>query len=164
VYFTLRYNIPIALACALPEARVKEDLKRYNLSQFFDAVVTAEDSGAPEVEFSYSYAAQSISRPAIRCIVVGNSNNSVEAAHELGMKSVIVTGVRPSYDFLGADLVVRNLSQITLFNMKRLFATEEPVAPRSLEELEADPEDEVDDPELDDFDAGGAPPFGFYRR
>jgi hypothetical protein len=77
---------------------------------------------------------------------------------------VIVTGVRPSYDFLGADLVVRNLSQITLFNMKRLFATEEPVAPRSLEELEADPEDEVDDPELDDFDAGGAPPFGFYRR
>ncbi|KAJ9527250.1 hypothetical protein QJQ45_025533 [Haematococcus lacustris] len=147
-----RYNIPIALACSLPGARVREDLKRYNLAQFFDAVVTAEDSGAPEVEYYYSYAAQLIGRPSMRCVVVGESNTSVEAAHELGMKSVIVTGCKPVFDFVSADLVVRNMSQITLFNMKRLFSVENACPPRSLEEEGEEDSSEVDDPELDMFE------------
>ncbi len=125
-----RYQIPVALACALPEQRVSDALKRTNLRDYFDAVVTAEDSGAPEVEYYLSYAAQQIQRPPMRCVVFGESNTSVEAAHELGMKSVVVTGNRPVYDFVGADLVVRNLSQVTLFNLKRLFSTEDLVASR----------------------------------
>jgi hypothetical protein len=43
-------------------------------------------------QFYYSYAAQQIQRPPIRCVVFGESNQSVEAAHELGMKCVVVTG------------------------------------------------------------------------
>jgi len=161
-----RYNIPMALACALPEARVRETLKRINMAQYFDAVVTAEDSGAPEVEFYYSYASQSIQRPPIRCVVVGESNIAVEGAHELGMKCVVVTGNKPVYDFVAADLVVRNLSQLTFFNMKRLFGAEDLVASRLMEEQERGGSGEVDDPELDDFDYApggggmGEPPFG----
>ncbi|KAJ9526834.1 hypothetical protein QJQ45_017786 [Haematococcus lacustris] len=159
-----RYNIPIALACSLPGARVREDLKRYNLAQFFDAVVTAEDSGAPEVEYYYSYAAQLIGRPSMRCVVVGESNTSVEAAHELGMKSVIVTGCKPVFDFVSADLVVRNMSQITLFNMKRLFSVENACPPRSLEEDGEEDSSEVDDPELDMFEPYALPAEGTARR
>lgn len=151
---TLRkYQIPVALSCAMPEARVKEHLKRFNLGDYFDAVVTAEDSGAPEVEFYYSYASQQIQRPPIRCIVFGESNQSVEAAHELGMKCVVVTGNKPVYDFVGADLVARNLSQINFFNLKRLFGAEDLVEPRMPGEDGRSPEDDiVDDPELDDFE------------
>lgn len=85
-----------------------------------------------QVEYYYSYASQLIQRPPIRCVVVGESNTSVEAAHELGMKCVVVTGNRPVYDFVGADLVVRNLSQISFFNLKRLFGAEDPVPSRIL--------------------------------
>jgi beta-phosphoglucomutase-like phosphatase (HAD superfamily) len=72
--------VPIALVCALPEARVHDDLKRFSMRHLFDAVVTAEDSGAPEVEFAYSYASQCLARPAIRCVVVGDSNTSVSTS------------------------------------------------------------------------------------
>lgn len=80
------------------------------------------------MEYYYSFASQRISRPPIRCVVIGESNSTVEAAHELGMKAVVVTGNRPVYDFSGADLVVRDLSQLSLINLKRLFANEDLVA------------------------------------
>lgn len=73
-----RYNIPVALACALPSERLESGLTRTNLAKHFNAVVTAEDSGAQEVEYIYSFASQRIQRPPIRCVVVGESNTSVE--------------------------------------------------------------------------------------
>lgn len=80
---------------------------------------------ARQVELYYLTAAHQLQRPFVRCIVVGDSNRSVEAAHELGMKSVIVTGNQPAWNFSGADLVVRNLSQLSFVNMKKLFGNED---------------------------------------
>jgi len=54
----------------------------------------------------------------------------LQAAHELGMKCIVVTGNKPVYDFSSADLVVRDLSQINMFNLKRLFSEEELVQSR----------------------------------
>lgn len=39
----------MALATAQPERRVKPALDKLNLSNYFDAIVTAEDNGSPEV-------------------------------------------------------------------------------------------------------------------
>lgn len=153
---------------------MRDVLKRINMAHFFDAVITAEDSGAPEVEFYYSYASQALQRPPIRCVVLGSSNTSVEGAHELGMKCVVVTGTKPVYEFGSADLVVRTLSQLTFFNMKRLFGAEDLVASRVLDGevggggsqggSSGYDRGEVDDPELDDFEfspSGSMPPvFG----
>jgi len=91
-----------------------------------------------QVEFYYITAANQLQRPFVRCIVVGDSNRSVEAAHELGMKSVIVTGNQPAWNFSGADLVVRNLSQLSFVNMKKLFGNEDLVEAQF--ELEQQPE------------------------
>lgn len=76
-------------------------------------------------------AAQQIGRPPLRCIVIGASNTSVEAAHELGMKCVVLSGTQPVYNFTSADLVVRDLSQLSFLNLKKLFAIEGLVEPRS---------------------------------
>lgn len=46
------------------------------------------------------------------------------------MKCIVVTGNKPVYDFSSADLVVRDLSQINMFNLKRLFSEEELVQSR----------------------------------
>lgn len=50
----------------------------------FDAVVTGDDvyRGTPDPE-GYLYAAQKIARPPLRCVVIGASNLSIEAAHEV---------------------------------------------------------------------------------
>jgi hypothetical protein len=231
---------PVALATSQPERRVKPAIDRLNLANYFDAVVTAEDNGSPEVskfgmvscafvsgqycswfacfllpaavstprvqyavqhvdchsgcgiacvwslyvtvtlddecyasaivlglfwsittcmvvaalmpchphaslccsmlqvEFYYMCAAQQLQRPFVRCIVVGDSNRSVEAAHELGMKSVIVTGPnQPAWNFSGADLVVRSLSSLSFVNMKSLFGNEDLV--ESQFEMEEEP-------------------------
>lgn len=128
-----RNKIPIALACATPSKTVQRTLSNLGLSQFFSAVITAEDNGSPELENYYVVASQQLQRPFVRCVVIGDSNRSVEAAHELGMKSVVVTCGKPAYNFVGADLVVRNLSQVSFINLKKLFGNEELVEPLPLE-------------------------------
>lgn len=79
------------------------------------------------------YAAQCIQRPPMRCIVIGDSNSTVEAAHELGMKCIVVSGNNPVWDFTAADLVVRDLSQLSFLNLKKLFGEEGLVEPRLAE-------------------------------
>lgn len=130
-------NIPIALACSLPEKTVLELLEKHDLAKFFDVIVTAEDGGATEVEWYFMYSAQRIQRPPMRCIVVGESNVTVEASRELGMKCVVLSGHQPVYHFASADLVVKDLTQLSFFNLKKLFGEESRVLPR-LEESEED--------------------------
>lgn len=132
------YQVPIALATSSPEARVKLSLKELNLGQYFDSVVTAEDSGAPEVEYYYMIGAGNIQRPNVRCVVVGSSNKSVEGARALGMKCVVVAQDKPNWLFSGADLVVRDLSTLTFFDMKKLFGNEDLVDPPMKDEWESD--------------------------
>lgn len=142
-----RYDIPIAVACGLPEKKVNEGLQRHNLAHYFDSVVAAEDSGAPEVEFTLAYAAQQIARPPARCVVIGDSTASVETAHELGMKCIVISGLQPIFNFASADLVVRHLTDLKFVNMKNLFSNEELVS------TEAEPELEMErDPEFDSYD------------
>ena len=64
----------------------------------------------------------------MRCIVVGASNLSTEAAHEAGMQSLSVAGRHPVYELTAADLVVSNLGDVTMMNLKQLFASEKGVA------------------------------------
>jgi phosphoglycolate phosphatase-like HAD superfamily hydrolase len=49
-------QIPVALATAQPERRVKPAIDRLNLANYFDAVVTAEDNGSPEVSMLFCQA------------------------------------------------------------------------------------------------------------
>jgi len=131
-------QIPVALATPLPERRLRPALDRLDLSRTFAAVITAEDNASPELETTYLAAAHQLRRPPLRCVVLGDSNRSVEAAHELGMKSVVVTGGQPAWNFGGADLVVRGLGQLTFVNLKKLFAQEDLVEPHTpWEEIQA---------------------------
>ncbi|MEW5317049.1 MAG: hypothetical protein WDW38_008380 [Sanguina aurantia] len=114
---------------------------------YFDSVIAAEDSGAPEVEFTLAMAAQQIARPPARCVVIGDSNASVETAHELGMKCIVVSGLQPIFNFGSADLVVRHLTDLKFVNMKNLFSNEELVSSEGEPELEMER-----DPEFDSYD------------
>lgn len=47
-------QVPVALATSQPERRVKPAIERLNMTNYFDAVVTAEDNGSPEVRWQLS--------------------------------------------------------------------------------------------------------------
>ena len=70
-------QVPVAVGCSAPEARVRPTLRENDMMGVFDAIVTAEDvhRGRPDPE-CYLYAAQQIQRPPLRCVVVGNSNQA----------------------------------------------------------------------------------------
>ena len=55
---------------------------------------------------------------------------SVEAARECGMACVVVAGRNPLYELTAADLVVRQLQELSLVNLKQLFQLEDRVDPR----------------------------------
>jgi beta-phosphoglucomutase-like phosphatase (HAD superfamily) len=110
------------------------------LESMFEVVVSAEDvyRGRPDPE-GYLYAAQRLDRPPFRCVVVGNSNASVEAAHEVGMKCVVVAGSRPLYEMGAADLVVRSLDEVSFINLKKLF---------DLEQADAVPQSDIEEDDM----------------
>lgn len=47
---------------------------------------------------------------------------------QVGMKCVALAGRQPVYELAAADLVVRDLSQLSFVNLKQLFAAEEYVS------------------------------------
>ena len=118
---------PCALVSSSPESVVYKVLDGLpGLESMYEVVVSAEDvfRGRPDPE-GYLYAAQRLERPPFRCVVIGNSNASVEAAHDVGMKCVVVAGSRPLYELGAADLVVRSLEDVSFMNLKKLFQEEQ---------------------------------------
>lgn len=133
-------GIPMAVGSSLPKDHVDRILQELELAPFFDAVVSGEDvsRGRPDPE-CYWYASQMIERPVGRCIVIGNDNSCIEAAHDAGMKCVTVASRRPLYELSAADLVVRQLNELSIVNLKSLFSQEEGIEPQ----MELEEESEV---------------------
>lgn len=106
-------------------------MQELNLAQYFTATVTADDvlRGCPDPE-AYAYAAQAVGRVPARCVVIGHSNAAIEAAHDAGMKCIaVLSGSKPAYELSSADLVVRQLDELTLLNLKQLFSQEDMESP-----------------------------------
>nr|DAD47385.1 TPA_asm: hypothetical protein HUJ06_017322 [Nelumbo nucifera] len=91
----------------------------------------------------FMYAAQVLNFIPEQCIVFGNSNSTVEAAHDACMKCVVVASKHPLYEFRAAELVVRYLDELSVVNLKNLADIE--LAEFGSGEQEAEMETEGDD-------------------
>jgi hypothetical protein len=78
---------------------------------------------------------------------VGSGNASVEAARDGGLRCIAVAGPgSPVYELAEADLVVHQLDELTVHNLKQLFAVEDRHGGDDPElETEAEEEDEDED-------------------
>ncbi|KAL8256031.1 hypothetical protein R6Q59_031098 [Mikania micrantha] len=139
-----RYNIPMALVSTRSRKNLEEAIGSVGLNGLFNVVVTAEDvyRGKPDPEM-FAYAAQLLQFIPERCIVFGNSNLTIEAAHEARMKCVAVASKHPVYELSAADLVVRWLDELSVVDLKNLADIE-------TSEFEAEPEVEMELEEEDD--------------
>lgn len=145
-----RYNIPMALVSTRPRKILEEAIGAIGINGVFSVVVSCEDvyRGKPDPEM-FMYAAQLLKFIPERCIVFGNSNLSIEAAHDAKMKCVAVASKHPVYELSAADLVVRWLDELSVVDLKNLADIEtsefggEPEVEMELEEGNVKPASRV---------------------
>ncbi|XP_024031266.1 5-amino-6-(5-phospho-D-ribitylamino)uracil phosphatase, chloroplastic [Morus notabilis] len=141
----MHYNIPMALVSTRPRKTLETAIGSIGIEEYFNVIVAAEDvhRGKPDPEM-FVYAAQLLKFIPERCIVFGNSNQTVEAAHDARMKCVAVASKHPVYELGAADLVVRRLDELSVVDLKNLADIES--AEFGSLEPELEMEEEYDDP------------------
>ncbi|PKA59439.1 riboflavin kinase [Apostasia shenzhenica] len=143
----ISHRIPIAVVSTRPRRVVEEAMDVVGLQNSFDAFVAAEDvyRGKPDPEM-FVYVAQLLNFIPDRCIVFGNSNSSVEAAHDAKMKCVAVASKHPLYELGAADLVVQRLNELSIVDLKNLAAVESTELDSGEAEIEMEEEDSATSP------------------
>lgn len=137
----VNYKIPIALVSTRSRKNLEMAIEAIGITGFFSVIVAAEDvyRGKPDPEM-FIYAAQLLNFIPERCIVFGNSNSTVEAAHDARMKCVAVASKHPMYELGAADLVVRRLDELSIVDLKNLADVDLPEFEPEVEmEEEEDP-------------------------
>ncbi|XP_039043659.1 5-amino-6-(5-phospho-D-ribitylamino)uracil phosphatase, chloroplastic-like [Hibiscus syriacus] len=148
-----RYEIPVALVSTRRGKVLEAAIRAIGMEGFFSVIVAAEDvhRGKPDSEM-FVYAAQLLQFTPERCIVFGNSNQTVEAAHDARMKCVAIASKHPVYELGAADFVVNHLDELLVFDLKNLadiesaeFGSEEPELEMEEEEYRPSASIAVDD-------------------
>ncbi|KAG8374953.1 hypothetical protein BUALT_Bualt10G0049100 [Buddleja alternifolia] len=141
----MHYKVPIALVSTRPRKYLERAIGEIGIEGVFNVIVAAEDvyRGKPDPEM-FMYAAQLLQFIPERCIVFGNSNLTVEAAHDARMKCVAVASKHPVYELGAADLVVRHLDELSVVDLKNLADIESAEFGSGEPELEMELEEEDD--------------------
>lgn len=143
VNILMHYKIPMALISTRPRKTLERAIGSIGIEGYFTAIVAAEDvhRGKPDPEM-FIYAAQLLQFIPERCIVFGNSNQTVEAAHDVRMKCVAVASKHPVYELSAADMVVRHLDELSIVDLKNLADIDSPEFGYPEPEMELEEEDE----------------------
>lgn len=118
-----------AVGSSAPRGNLELILQLTDTRQYFEAVVTSEDvqRGKPDPQV-FLKAAEKVSVPANRCVVMEDAVAGVQAGRAGGMKTVAVTFVghhsEEKLRAAGADLVVSTLENVSVADIRRLLAAE----------------------------------------
>lgn len=114
-------RVPCALVSSMSRLTINEVLERLQLGHFFQAFVTAED-GMDTISQRFLSASIKLGRPPNQCVVFDGSPAGITAAHNCTMKAVAVQGAHKGYQLQAADLTCSALSELSVYNVRRLFA------------------------------------------
>jgi beta-phosphoglucomutase len=112
----------VGLGSSGPPENIAVILEALGLADCFQAIVSARDvrRGKPAADVFLAAAAM-LGLPPGRCLVVEDVPAGIEAAHAAGMKAVAVTTTHPASQLAGADLVLRDLTEIGPDRVVRLI-------------------------------------------
>ncbi|KAJ1394130.1 Phosphoglycolate phosphatase-like, domain 2 [Sesbania bispinosa] len=114
-------RIPCAVVSSLDRRNMVESLDRMGLNKYFQAIVTEED-GMESIAHRFLSAAVKLDRKPSKCVVFEDDPRGVTAAHNCTMMAVALIGAHPAYDLRQADLAVANFGELSVINLRRLFA------------------------------------------
>ncbi|XP_052154464.1 5-amino-6-(5-phospho-D-ribitylamino)uracil phosphatase, chloroplastic isoform X1 [Oryza glaberrima] len=114
-------GIPCAVASSLDRRCMIEALDRMELSKYFKAIVTDEDD-MESIAHRFLSAAMKLDRKPSKCVVFEDDPRGVTAAHNCTMMAVALIGAHPAYELVQADLAIAKYSELSVINLRRLFA------------------------------------------
>eukprot|EP00897_Mesotaenium_endlicherianum_P007722 jgi/Mesen1/6979/ME000362S06108 len=114
-------GVPCAVASSLDRLTLLAALDRMGLRSFFQAIVTEED-GMDSIAHRFLSAAVKLDRPPSKCVVFEDDPSGITAAHNCSMKAVALIGPHPAYELQQADLAIGTFSDLSVINLRRLFA------------------------------------------
>lgn len=117
---TQEFKIPSALVSSMSKKAVT-GLLGEGVVGYFDALVTGEDD-METTSLQYLAAALKLGRAPEQCVVFCTSQTSIVAAHNCSMRAVGVIGRCSAHQLRGADLTVGSLKELSVYNIRRLFA------------------------------------------
>lgn len=115
------FNVPCALVSRLDKATVRRALERMCLHDHFSALVTSEDD-METISQRLLSASMKLARPPCLCVYYDVCPDGVTAAHNCTMKVVAVQGSFTAYQLKQADVTCASLTELTVYNVRRLFA------------------------------------------
>ncbi len=116
-------GVPCAVASSTQRLNIDAVLARIGLQEAFCAIVSAEDvvHGKPHPEV-FLKAAERLRIAPDRCVVFEDAHVGIEAGHAAGMKVVAVTTTHRADELGAADVVVRQLDELTIEQVASLVA------------------------------------------
>ena len=122
-----KWKIPVAVVSS---SRIRESLELelkylYKQQKCVTVLVGSDDyaHSLPDTG-SYMLAAEILSRPLHRCVVISNSLFSIEAAKDLQMKCIVISNRFKAWELHEADLIIAELEELTFQRFQTLFAAE----------------------------------------
>ncbi|XP_078436381.1 haloacid dehalogenase-like hydrolase (HAD) superfamily protein isoform X2 [Wolffia australiana] len=112
---------PCAVVSCLDRRSMMEALERMDLRKYFQAVVSEED-GMESIAHRFLSAAVKLDRKPAKCIVFEDDPRGIAAAHNCTMMAVGLIGPHRAYELVQADLTVGGFSELSVINVRRLFA------------------------------------------
>ncbi len=112
-----------AVATSGPRENLDLILEETGIKHFFTALVCGEEvrRGKPHPEI-FLRAAQKLSLPPSRCIVVEDAPAGIEGAKRAGMKCIGVSGTHPSYRLNMADMVIDDFRKVKAEDFCKLLS------------------------------------------
>lgn len=115
-------GIPRVIGSSTHRLNILTSLEILGLSDFFSAIVSAEDvtQGKPDPQVFLSAAVKIQRRPA-RCVVFEDAPMGIEAALAGGMKAVGVAGTHGNATLAKAHKIVARLDELAIGDLEALF-------------------------------------------
>ncbi|RAL52308.1 hypothetical protein DM860_016157 [Cuscuta australis] len=114
-------RIPCAVVSSLDRKIVVDALEHLRLNKYFQAIVTEED-GMESIAHRFLSAAVKLDRKPSKCVVFEDDPRGITAAHNCTMMAIALIGAHPAYRLGQADLTVGGYNDLSVINLRRLFA------------------------------------------
>ena len=112
----------LAVGSSGPPENVELLLSQLKIKPYFDVIITAVDvkKGKPEPEV-FLNAAKNLNINPKNCIVIEDAPVGLEAAKKADMISIALTTTHNKAELVGAHLVIKDLTEISIKDIKNLF-------------------------------------------
>ncbi|CAM8910293.1 unnamed protein product [Rhodiola kirilowii] len=114
-------RIPCGIVSCLDRKSMMAALEQMGLHKYFQVFVTEED-GMESMAHKYLSASMKLDRKPSKCVVFEDDPRGITAAHNCTMMAVALIGAHPAYELVQADLAVASFSELSVINLRRLFA------------------------------------------